>query len=89
MSAPELLDGLAGAARALEDGDAAAAAAAMAQVGEAVRALAGAGLAPGDLRRAWELHGRCLRAAAPLEARLTGAMGQAARGQRALAAYGG
>lgn len=90
MSAAALVEALGAAEAALRQGDAEAAAAAVARGVIACAALSslGARLAPGQLEALGAAHARCAALATRERDRLAGAVSLAARSRRASAAYG-
>lgn len=89
MSAPALLEALATAGRALDEGDAVAASAAMERAQQARLALEASGqrLDPADLARARELHAACGSSITRCRARLAEALELSGRSLRAAEAY--
>lgn len=89
MSAPALLEALAAAGRALDEGDAVAAAAAMERAQQARLSLEASGrrLDPADLARARELHAACGSSIDRCRARLGAELDRSGRSLRAVEAY--
>ncbi len=89
MSAPALLEALEAAGRALDEGDALAAAAAMDRAQQARLALEASGqrLDPADLARARELHAACGRSIETCRVSLVTALARSGRSVRAAEAY--